>query len=376
MKLEEFDYYLPPELVAQYPAMRRADARMLVVDRRAGRLLDTVVRELPKYLADGDLLVLNNSRVVPARLFGRRAGLQAQPVGKRNPARHQHLTSPIEVLLVRRLDERTWEALVRPGRKVRSGEKLMFEAPSVRQRGVRTPPGRQVPPLEAEVIGRGEFGLRTLRFPAGESLLGAIERIGHIPLPPYIRRADEPRDRLRYQTVYAKHPGSVAAPTAGLHFTRPLLDTLRKRGVRRAEITLHVSLGTFQPIHEVDAEHHQLHPESWRITATAARRINRALAEKRRIVAVGTTTARTLEHVAAEHDGQIVAGSGETRLFIRPGFQFRVTGGLLTNFHLPRTTLLMLVAAFAGQKLTRKAYEHAVRERYRFYSYGDCMLVL
>lgn len=369
MKLEPFDYHLPSELVAQYPAGRRTDARMLVVYRDAGRMVDATVRELPSYLATGDLLVLNNSRVVPARLFGQRAGVLAQPVGKRNPARYQHLKSPIEVLLVRPLEEHTWEALVRPGRKVRTGERLIFEAPG-RQHG------GQEPPLEAEVIGRGEFGLRTLRFAAEQPLLDAIERIGHVPLPPYIRRPDEPRDRLRYQTVYAKHPGSVAAPTAGLHFTQPLLEALRKHGVARAEIMLHVSLGTFQPIHEADVERHQLHPESWRITASAAQRINRALAENRRIIAVGTTTVRTLEHVAAEHDGQIASGSGETRLFIRPGFQFRVTGGLLTNFHLPRTTLLILVAAFAGEKLTRKAYEHALRARYRFYSYGDCMLIL
>jgi S-adenosylmethionine:tRNA ribosyltransferase-isomerase len=370
MRLEDVDYHLPPELIAQYPAARRSDARMLVVYRDSGRWADATVRELPSYLSAGDLLVLNNSRVVPARLFGRRAGVRALPVGKRNPARHRHLKAPIEVLLVRPLDEHTWEALVRPGRKVRSGERLVFEAPSGPQHQ------RPVPPLEAEVVGRGEFGLRTLRFAAGQPLLDAIQRIGHVPLPPYIRRPDEPRDRLRYQTVYAKHPGSVAAPTAGLHFTRALLEALRKRGVARAEVTLHVSLGTFQPIHEGDAQRHQLHPESWRITARAAQQINHALHENRRIVAVGTSTVRTLEHVAAEHGGQMATGSGETSLFIRPGFPFRVTGGLLTNFHLPRTTLLILVAAFAGEQLTRQAYEHAVRERYRFYSYGDCMLIL
>jgi S-adenosylmethionine:tRNA ribosyltransferase-isomerase len=315
-------------------------------------------------------LVLNNSRVIPARLFGRRIGVRSQPIGKRNPARGEYLTKQIEALLVRPLDERTWEALVRPGRKVRTGERLVFEWPTPNAKSVAKTR------LEAEVIDRGEFGLRTLRFDDAGDVARRIERIGHVPLPPYIRRPDETSDRKRYQTVYAAERGSVAAPTAGLHFTQPILRKLAERGVKRAEVTLHVSLGTFQPIHEDQLATHRLHPESYSVDAAAARAVNTALDERRRVVAVGTTTLRTLEHVAAEHGGRIAPGRGETELFIQPGFRFRAVQGLLTNFHLPRTTLLMLVCAFAGSELTLAAYEHAVREHYRFYSYGDCMLIL
>ena len=364
MRLEDFDYHLPPDLVAQYPARRRAESRMLVVRRSSGNFEDARFLDLPEILKEGDLVAVNNSRVLPARLFGYRLGVTSQPIGKGNPARGEYLTSPIEALLARQLNERTWEALVRPGRKVRSGEKLVFSMA-----------GKQ-PFLEAEVIGRGEFGLRSLRFAEGIPVAKMLEKVGHIPLPPYIRRPDEKLDRLRYQTVFARRPGSVAAPTSGLHFTKPVLTRLEKRGIEHVEITLHVGLGTFQPIHTAEIEEHHMHPESFEVTADAAARLNRALEEKRRIVAVGTTTVRTLEHLAAQHHGRIEPGSGETRLFILPGFEFRAVGGLLTNFHLPRTTLLMLVAAFAGRELTLASYEHAVRERYRFYSYGDCMLIL
>jgi S-adenosylmethionine:tRNA ribosyltransferase-isomerase len=367
MTLDRFDYHLPPDLIAQYPARRRVDSRMLVVHRAAGRIEDSEFRRLPEYLKRGDVLALNNSRVIPARLFGRRLGVRSQPIGRRHPARGEYLTTQIEALLVRSLDDRTWEALVRPGRKVRTGERLIFEP--VAGRGGKTR-------LEAEVIGRGEFGLRTLRFTDAASLTRKIERIGHVPLPPYIRRQDDRSDRLRYQTVYSRERGSVAAPTAGLHFTRAMLTNLAAMGVARAEVTLHVSLGTFQPIHEAEFQGHRLHPESYHVSANAAGRLNEALTEGRRIVAVGTTTVRTLEHVAAKHGGRLAAGSGETELFIRPSFGFRVTGAMLTNFHLPRTTLLMLVCAFAGRELTLDAYQHAVRQQYRFYSYGDCMLIL
>lgn len=372
MKLEDFDYHLPPELVAQYPARRREDARMLVVHRAEGRFLDSQFRQLPEFLEPGDVLVVNNSRVLPARLLGRRLGVQAQRIGKRNPARQEYLTSSIEALLVRRLDELTWEALVRPGRKVRPGERLIFTAGE--ETKVRSE--KQPPTLEAEVIGRGEYGLRILRFVVDGSLEEKLKQVGHVPLPPYIHRPDERLDRLRYQTVYACRPGSVAAPTAGLHLTRRMFGELEKRGVEVVEVTLHVGLGTFQPVHESQIEQHKLHPEQFDISAEAAARLNRALEEKRRILAVGTTTVRTLEHVAAACRGRITAGSGETQLFILPGFRFRVVSGLLTNFHLPRTTLLMLVSAFAGRELILAAYAHAVRERYRFYSYGDCMLIL
>jgi S-adenosylmethionine:tRNA ribosyltransferase-isomerase len=366
MNLADFDYHLPPELVAQYPTPRRENARMLVVHRSEGRFIDSRFRHLPQFLEPGDVLAINNSRVIAARLFGRRQGLRALPVGKRNPARHAHLTTTIEVLLVRALGNGTWEALVRPGRKISVGERLFFESS-----------GKQPERIEAEVVGRGEYGLRTLRFDSEASLERKLRRIGHVPLPPYIQRPDEPRDRLRFQTVYAREPGSVAAPTAGLHITKRVLGELSKRGVEVIEITLHVSLGTFQPVHESEVEQHKLHPERFEIQPHAAARINEAIAMSRRIVAVGTTTVRTLEHAALlSKGGRIEPGAGDTQLFIMPGFDFQVIGGLLTNFHLPRTTLLMLVSAFAGRDLILAAYEHAVRQRYRFYSYGDCMLIL
>ncbi len=405
MRLEDFNYRLPSELVAQQPAPRRDDARMLVVDRAAGRFEDAEFRQLPKFLEEGNLVALNNSRVLPARLYGRRKGICSQPIGRRTPRLSEHLTAPIEVLLARQLDKCTWEALVRPGRKVRTGEKLIFAGTSgAGTSGERQEEGQKGwktgPVLEAEVIGRGEYGLRTLRFTdvisPGTPLPEMIEKIGHVPLPPYIHRPgqkkgtrkderpdekpnekpDEKLDKLRYQTVYARPPGSVAAPTAGLHFTQQTLAELEKRGIERVEITLHVGLGTFQPIHTTKIEKHRMHPETFSVTPQAANRLNRALEQKRRVVAVGTTTVRTLEHLAALHNGRIEPGDGETRLFILPGYEFRVAGGLLTNFHLPGTTLLMLVSAFAGRELILAAYEHAVRERYRFYSYGDCMLIL
>ncbi len=394
LTLEDFDYHLPPALIAQVPPSDRAGSRMIALDRATGTFQDAYFRELPERLNPGDVLVVNNSRVLPARLFGHRAGLRSQPIGKRNPSRHEYLTSPIEVLLARQLDERTWEALVKPGRKVRTGERLVFESEPPFDR-LRVPSGAEgrpkgsgpsapsepdspstAPPLEAEVIGRGEFGLRVLQFPEGVPVTKMIEKVGHIPLPPYIRRPDQDEDRQRYQTVYAREPGSVAAPTAGLHFTEEMLSALDRRGIERVEITLHVGLGTFQPIHEDKIEKHQMHPERFEVAPHAADRLNLALREKRRIVAVGTTTVRTLEHLAMQHGGRIERGGGETRLFILPGFEFRVIGGLLTNFHLPRTTLLMLIAAFAGREPVLAAYNHAVRERYRFYSYGDCMLIL
>ncbi len=338
---------------------------MLVVHRSEGRFFDSQFRRLPELLGPDDVLVVNNSRVLAARLFGRRAGLHALPVGKRNPRRREHLTAPIEALLVRPLGDGTWEALVRPGRKVPVGERLFFESAEGK-------PER----IEAEVVGRGEYGLRRLRFADDASLERKLNRIGHVPLPAYIRRPDERLDRLRYQTVYARQPGSVAAPTAGLHLTRRMLGELETRGIEVVEITLHVGLGTFQPVHESQIEQHTLHPERFEITPGAAARLNRALEEKRRIVAVGTTSVRTLEHAALAGCVPIEPGSGDTQLFVMPGFRFQVVGGLLTNFHLPRTTLLMLVSAFAGRELILAAYEHAVRERYRFYSYGDCMLIL
>ena len=361
MLISDFDYDLPAELIAQRPLAERDASRMLVVDRRAHTFQDRAFRDLPGILTPGDLLVFNNTKVFPARLLGRRRGVTAQKIGKRNPARREFLTAEVEVLLTRQESEDTWQALVRPGRKIRTGEVLSFGDGE----------------LEAEVLGRGAYGLRRLRLRSpSTSIDDAIERLGHVPLPPYIHRPDQAEDRTAYQTVYAKTRGAIAAPTAGFHFTPRAIERLRVRGVRACEITLHVGLGTFQPVHAERVEDHSMEAERFEISPPAAREINAALDEGRRVVAVGTTTVRTLEHVAREHGGRIAATRGETRLFIFPGFTFRATGALLTNFHLPRSTLLMLASALAGRELVLDAYRHAVAERYRFYSYGDCMLIV
>jgi len=361
MLLDEFNYPLSAELIAQRPLAERDASRMMVVDRASAGFEDRVFRELPQILKPGDLLVFNNTRVFPARLLGRRRGVTAQTIGKNNPAAREHLSAEIEVLLTRQESENTWQALVRPGRKVRTGELIEFGG------------GR----LEGEVLGRGLYGIRRIRLSARAGTLDdAIDRLGHTPLPPYIRRPDEPADRAAYQTVYAKVRGAVAAPTAGFHFTERVLEKLRARGVETSEITLHVGLGTFQPVRAERVEDHKMESERFEISDLAASAVNRALDEGRRVIAVGTTSVRTLEHVAREHGGRIVPGRGETRLFIYPGFEFKVTRALLTNFHLPRSTLLLLVCAFAGRELTLRAYRHAPLERYRFYSYGDCMLLL
>ncbi len=359
MLVADFDYHLPEELIAQEPLADRAASRMLHLDRAAGTRFDTAFREFPELLRADDLVVLNNTRVFAARLFGHRSGRRAQPLSPRNPASRDFLRGTIEVLLTRHLGGMEWEALVRPGRKIGVGERLYFG-----ENGE----------LQAEVTGRGEFGERTLRFAVVDDFFGIVERIGHIPLPPYIARPDRPTDRERYQTVYAQQRGSVAAPTAGLHFTPEILARLHERGIETAEVTLHVGLGTFQPVHVEVVEEHKLHGEWFQVTEDAARRINTALDDKRRVVAVGTTTVRTLEYCGLR-DGRVHAGEGEADLFVYPGFKFRVVGALLTNFHLPRSTLLMLVAAFAGRERLLEAYRHAVEQRYRFYSYGDCMFI-
>jgi len=361
MLLEEFDYDLRRELIAQRPLAERGASRLLVVDRAAQRFEDHVFRELPEILRAGDLLVFNNTKVFPARLLGRRRGVTAQPIGKCNPARHEFLTTEVELFLTRQESEDTWQALVRPGRKIRTGEILVFGEGQ----------------LEAEVLGRGAYGLRRVHLTAASGTIEeTIDRLGHVPLPPYISRPDEASDRETYQTVYAKARGAVAAPTAGLHFTESILDRLRARGIETAEITLHVGLGTFQPVHAERIENHQMEPERFEIPPSAAEAVNRALGDGRRVVTVGTTSVRTLEHVALLHGGRIEPGRGETSLFIYPGFNFQVTRALITNFHLPRSTLLMLVSAFAGRELILGAYRHAVAEGYRFYSYGDCMLIV
>ena len=363
MLVSEFNYQLPSELIAQEPLSDRAASRLLGLDRGSGALHDSRFRDFPDLLRTDDLIVLNNTRVFPARLYGTRSGAKAQPVSPRNPAAHEFLKGRVEVLLTRQISQEPneWECLVRPGRKIVVGERLLFGAEDE---------------LRAEVVDRGSFGKRRIRFSPTADFFSAIERMGHIPLPPYIDRPDRAGDRDRYQTVYARESGSVAAPTAGLHFTPEILSHIRERGIETAEITLHVGLGTFQPVRVERLEDHRLHREPYEISTEAATKINCAIETGRRVVAVGTTTVRTLEYVAAQSGGgRMRAGRGEADIFIHPGYEFRVIGALLTNFHLPQSTLLMLVCAFAGKDHAMEAYRHAVEEKYRFYSYGDCMFI-
>jgi S-adenosylmethionine:tRNA ribosyltransferase-isomerase len=403
VQVSDFHYDLPSERIAQTPLADRAASRLLRLDAATGKMEDGRFRDFPEVLRQDDLVVFNNTRVFPARLYGRRSGARAQTVSERNPAAKEFLKGRVEVLLTRQVeqDPNEWECLVRPGRKIGVGERIIF--------------GEQ-DELQAEVVARGEFGERKIRFgevgggssgvptsgiptlsrkereirveqpgervgqpgmsPRGDSLshfFEVIEKIGHVPLPPYIAREDAAGDRERYQTVYARERGSVAAPTAGLHFTPEVLARMRERGIEMAEITLHVGLGTFQPVRSERVEDHKLHSEGYSISEEAAEKINRAKRQSRRVVAVGTTTARTLEFAA--RDGEVRAGDGEADIFIYPGYRFRVVEALLTNFHLPQSTLLMLVCALGGKENVMRAYKHAVEQKYRFYSYGDCMLV-
>jgi len=361
MDVRDFDFHLPPELIAQEPIADRAAARLMVVDRASGALTHTRITALPAILQPADLVVVNNTRVFPARLLGHR-----DPSG-----------GAVECLLVTRYESdtyptctrhvpgtcQTWQALMHPGQKLHPGAQVTFD-------GTHR--------IHGEVLEQKFFGRRTLHLwtDDGTPLDHAIDAIGHVPLPPYIKRDDRAADRDRYQTVFARERGSIAAPTAGLHFTPDLLAALAKRGVERAEITLHVGYGTFQPVRVDRVEDHRLEAEHYEIAPAAADAINRALADRRRVLAVGTTTTRTLEAVAQANRGRIVAGAGATDLFIYPGFEFRAVTALLTNFHMPKSSLLMLVSAFAGRELVRKAYDAAVADRYRFYSYGDAMLIL
>jgi S-adenosylmethionine:tRNA ribosyltransferase-isomerase len=359
--VSDFDYVLPEELIAQEPLPERTASRLLYLSRKSAEMQDLTFRNFPHLLRPDDLLVFNNTRVFPARLYGRRKGARAQPISHHNPAARDFLKGEMEVLLTRQVscDPNEWECLVRPGRKIGVGEQLFFGEGSE---------------LQAEVVARGNFGERRIRFSYVPDFFGLIEKLGHVPLPPYIARSDRQADRNRYQTVYARERGSVAAPTAGLHFTTEILKALQQRGIESAEITLHIGLGTFQPVRVERVEQHRLHAEHFTISDETAASVNSALGSGRRIVAVGTTSVRTLEY-SARQSGQVRGGSGEADLFIYPGFQFRVVGALLTNFHLPRSTLLMLVSAFGGRDLVLKAYRHAVEQRYRFYSYGDCMFL-
>ena len=332
MLLGEFDYHLPPELIAQEPLADRAGSRMLVVDRETGTWDDRLFRDLPSYLHPGDCLVLNDSRVFPSRLLG----VRERGSGK------------VEVFLTRPIspDGLTWEALVHPGRKMRMGERVVISED-----------------LTAEILGRGEFGERSVRLHSRGDLFAVLERVGHVPLPPYIKRADTDEDRARYQTVYARERGSVAAPTAGLHFTPEILDACRAAGAEVARVTLHVGLGTFQPLRTEVLEDVRLHKEFFTVPVETRHAMERGS----RVVAVGTTSVRAIESDPSRP---------ETELFIYPGFHFRHTGAMLTNFHLPRSSLLVLVCAFAGKDLALAAYRHAVEKNYRFFSYGDCMLIL
>jgi len=359
--VSKFNYQLPPELIAQEPLSDRAASRLLRIHRFEECLRDGTFRDFPELLRADDLLVFNNTRVFPARLYGSRSGTRSQPVSLRNPAARDFLKGQIEVLLTRQVSQtlNEWECLVRPGRKIGVGERLFF--------------GNE---LEAEVIARGSFGERRIRFAPVDNFFGVVDRLGHIPLPPYINRSDLPGDRERYQTVYAQASGSVAAPTAGLHFTPEILARIRGCGIETAEITLHVGLGTFQPVRTDRVEDHRLHTEPYEISTATAAAINRALDAGRRLVAVGTTTVRTLEYAASQSgDRRVLAGRGEADLFIYPGYQFRIVSALLTNFHLPQSSLLMLVCAFGGFEPVMQAYRHAVEHKYRFYSYGDCMFI-
>jgi S-adenosylmethionine:tRNA ribosyltransferase-isomerase len=366
--VSDFHFHLPEALIAQEPLAARDASRLLHLQRTSGQHADRQFRDFPDLLRPGDLVVFNNTRVFPARLYGRREGARAQPVSPHNPAARDHLHGRIEVLLTRQLstDPNDWECLVRPGRKIGVGERLFFGAGDHDE-------------LQAEVLTRAEFGERQIRFqPAFQSaddFFATLDRIGHVPLPPYIARPDSSRDRDRYQTVYARQRGSVAAPTAGLHFTPEILDRIRQRGVETTEITLHVGLGTFQPVRVERVEDHKLHSEPYSISPEAAAAINQALGTARRVIAVGTTTVRTLEHAIHQGAGTIVAGPAAADLFIYPGFEFKAVNAMLTNFHLPQSTLLMLVSAFGGRENVLRAYEHAVAEHYRFYSYGDCMFI-
>ncbi len=384
LRVADFDYDLPEDLIAQQPLPQRGLSRMLVMDRATGALRDANFAKFPSMLQPGDLLVLNDSRVIPARLYARRTLLRdhEKPTGRievllTEPTVPQMPGAPpFPLLSAERVGnhepqlasgENLWRTLVRPGRKIAIGERLVFPAPTGKIE------------LEAEVLERGKYGERLLRFAPVEDFFAVLDRIGHMPLPPYIRRNDEHTDRERYQTVYSREPGSVAAPTAGLHLTSQMLDALTAKGVEVARITLHVGLGTFAPLRVDSVDEVRLHRERYTLSASTAEAVNRAVRDSRRIVAVGTTVVRTLESAAADAlqaaGGKIAPHSGVTGIFISPGFEFRLVGALLTNFHLPQSSLLMLVSAFAGRERVLAAYAHAVRQKYRFFRYGDCMFI-
>ncbi|MBX3294449.1 MAG: tRNA preQ1(34) S-adenosylmethionine ribosyltransferase-isomerase QueA [Acidobacteria bacterium] len=341
--LSEYDFVLPEDQIAERPTEVRSASRMMAVDRHALSFDDSRFERLPDFLRPGDLLVVNNTRVFPARLIGR-----------------TETGAAVEILLERDLGNQEWRALARPARKLKPGKWIIFD-----------------PELYAELIERGEGGMVRVRFNADGDLFEHFDRVGRTPLPPYIKRdlASPDEDRERYQTVYAEKRGAIAAPTAGLHFTDEVLDRLRAAGVLTCEITLHVGYGTFEPVRSEDLLGHAVLPERYEVNERSAEMLSAAKREGRRIIAVGTTTTRTLENMIAEF-GEFRPANGEARLTILPGHEFKAIDGLLTNFHLPKSSLLVLVSAFGGHELIMKAYRHAVSAGYRFYSYGDCMLIL
>lgn len=341
MKRQDFYYELPEELIAQDPLEDRSSSRLLVLSRESGLISHHVFKEITEYLKEGDCLVVNDTKVIPARLIGSKEGTEAK----------------IELLLLKRHENDVWETLVKPGKKAKIGTRIQFGG------GL----------LTGEIIGMGEEGNRLIQFTYQGIFEEILDRLGQMPLPPYITHQLE--DKSRYQTVYAKHSGSAAAPTAGLHFTPQLLDELEEKGIQIARVTLHVGLGTFRPVKVDDILEHHMHAEFYQIDQEAADRINAAKSRGNRVICVGTTSCRTIES-AADENGYIKALNGWTDIFIYPGYSFKVLSGLITNFHLPESTLIMLVSALAGREAVMASYECAVRERYRFFSFGDAMLII
>jgi len=340
MLLDDFDFYLPEELIAQHPLEKRDASRLLVLDKHTGEIKERSFTEIVDFLVPGDVLVVNNTKVIPARLLGTKKGTGAK----------------IEVfLLTPRPEKDYWEVLVKPGKRAKIGTEITFGAGQ----------------LEATVVDETKAGGRIIKFNYQGVFNQILDELGQMPLPPYIKSKLE--DKERYQTVYAKNEGSAAAPTAGLHFTPELLAKIKNHGVEIVEILLHVGLGTFRPVKVEKIEEHEMHPEYYRVSEEAAGKINKALKEKRRVIAVGTTSVRTLE---SAYENGVLAGEGWTDIFIYPGYEFKVISGLLTNFHLPKSTLIMLVSALAGRENILKAYNHAVNNRYRFFSFGDAMLII